>query len=134
MEETFLSEMIGSGRFKVIGGRNRGSDKISDNDGDAAEFARKTNAEFAMTGKGIVKKNSLEIHVRMIDAADSEIISTHDMYGEDTDIRTLCKGLMVKLKDEFPIVEGQIVKVRIGKLLSISERRAGSKRNAGNFL
>jgi hypothetical protein len=50
-----------------------------------------------------------------VDTETSLIVTSVDVYGEDLSpemVRTLCRGLVLKLLDELPLVEGLVVTVK----------------------
>ncbi len=83
---------------------------------DILNLARRVRADFVLKGRIVARagKKSLEISVRLIEAETSEGLTHEDVYGENVDeklITKLCQGLVVKLRDALPLIEGRIVKI-----------------------
>ncbi len=89
---------------------------------DVCRLARKIGAEFALMGKIISKGNeSLDISVQMIEAETPQVVVDPDVYEEVIDeeaVRKLCHGLVTKLCDALPLVEGRVVKVKGKKVIT----------------
>lgn len=61
------------------------------------------------------KPESLEMFCRLVDVESAGILAAVDVYGENVDsalLRRLCAGLVLKLCDEIPLVEGLVVQVK----------------------
>ncbi len=70
-------------------------------------------ADCMLFGSVLERANSIEIYARLVDTETSEILAAVDLYGEDVDIgvlRTLSKGLNLKLADELPVAEGIVMR------------------------
>lgn len=68
-----------------------------------------------IVGSVLEKEDSVEIYLRVVDTETSLILTAVDVYGEELGpemMRLLCRGLVVKLLDELPLVEGMVVTVK----------------------
>jgi len=87
----------------------------------AAEEARKMGADFVLILSDQKVRNTLQIAARMVETRSLDILTHEDVYGEDAMrddevtpdlVRTLCRGLVLKLCDALPVVEGKVIKVK----------------------
>ncbi len=83
-------------------------------------------ADFILTGKIVAKENSLQIQIRITEAEISQVLTLQDVYGENLDrnfVKDLCQGLVVKLRDDLPLIEGRIAKTSDEKIIiNLGER------------
>jgi len=59
--------------------------------------------------------NSIEIFARLINSETTSVLAAKDVFSQDksiTQIQFLSEGLALKFKHSFPLVEGQVVKVK----------------------
>jgi hypothetical protein len=81
----------------------------------AVRVGRIMAANCVLMGTVLEKEASVEIYLRVVDTETSLILTAVDVYGEDMSremMRLLCQGLMTKLLDELPLVEGLVVTVK----------------------
>lgn len=123
VEEGLLSELVGGSRFRVVERRRLeevlreqklGRSELADQ--EAALRVGKIIASHAVIMGSVLEwERSLEIYLRVVDVETSLILTAVDVYGEETSLdllRVLCQGLMLKLLDELPLVEGTVIGVR----------------------
>jgi hypothetical protein len=123
VEETLLAELISGHRFRMVERRRLeeilrehrvGGSDLAD-PGAAIRIGRIMAATCVLMGSVLEKEGSIEIYLRAVDTETSLILTAVDVYGEDLSpemVRTLCRGLMLKLLDELPLVEGLVVTVK----------------------
>ena len=61
------------------------------------------------------QEGTVEIDLRLVDVETSLVVAAVDVYGEEVDARKLkelCQGLVLKLCDELPVIEGAVLEVR----------------------
>ena len=123
VEETLLTELIGGHRFRMVERRRleeilrehrlSGSDLADPN--AAIRIGKIMAATCVFMGSVVEKAGSVEIYLRVVDTETSLILTAVDVYGEDLSpdmVRLLCRGLILKLLDELPLVEGLVVTVK----------------------
>ncbi len=123
VEEALLAELIGGHRFRMVERRRleeilreqklSGSELADPN--AAVRVGRIMAANCVLMGTVLEKEASVEIYLRVVDTETSLILTAVDVYGEDMSremVRLLCQGLMTKLLDELPLVEGLVVTVK----------------------
>ncbi|MGE0087344.1 MAG: caspase family protein [Desulfococcaceae bacterium] len=126
IKEALLKRLVDSHRFNM----KEWKDSLTaapDTEQDEAEYqdrvkklAGELDTDFVLIGNFIQKDNSLEISARMVEAESFEILTHEDVYGEDPDrekMANLCEGLVLKLCDSLPLVQGKIVKVKGGEVI-----------------
>jgi hypothetical protein len=67
-----------------------------------------------LLGEVHAKGNALELVIRLVDTETSQILLSRDAYTEATDLKSLnamCERLAWKIRQAFPLVEGNVVKV-----------------------
>jgi hypothetical protein len=67
-----------------------------------------------LLGSISAQEGAVEIDLRLVDVETSLVVSSVDVYGEEVDARKLkelCQGLVLKLCDELPVVEGTVLEV-----------------------
>lgn len=123
VEETLLTELIGGHRFRMVERRRLeeilrehrlGGSDLADPSA-AIRIGRIMAASCVFMGSVLEKEGSVEIYLRAVDTETSLILTAADVYGEDLSpdmVRLLCQGLVVKLLDELPLVEGLVVTVK----------------------
>lgn len=117
VSENFTNQLARSGRFNL---REYRGGKLPDADeqsvfGDAVRMARQQKVEFVLVGAILERADSLQISVRVIESDSEELLTAQDVYGEGLDnllIQDLCRGLVVKLRDELPLIQGRIAQVK----------------------
>ncbi len=91
-----------------------------------SDMARKQEADFVIATKATARENSLEIRTRLIETDTLDVVSVEDVYNENLDreqIQKMCKGLVVKLRDALPLIQGKVVKIK-GKKVTINLGKA----------
>jgi hypothetical protein len=123
LEEVLLAELVGGRRFNMVE-RRRLEEILREQKLSASELAdqktairigRIVAANCVLMGAALEKEGSIEIYLRVVDTETSLILTAVDVYGEEVSpemVRLLCQGLMVKLLDELPLVEGLMVTVK----------------------
>jgi len=100
---------------------------------DALRLARKIGAEFVLKGEITSKeRDSLDILVKMVEVETSQVVTSDvDVYGEVVDeklVRELCHGLVIKLCDSLPLVEGKVIRIKAKKvIIDLGENRQVKK-------
>ena len=73
-----------------------------------------------------------------MDTETSLILTAVDVYGEDLSpemVRLLCRGLVVKLLDELPLVEGLVVTVKGNQgIIDLGLGEESQERHAGDHV
>ena len=128
VEDLLLGNLVKSGRFNVkdLGPALGNADDLS----EAREAARRMGVDCFLMGKVVGREDALTISVRVVEAETAQIITYEDVYGEKVDaalVRDLCKGLVIKLRDAFPLVEGKIVLVKKDEVIINRGGRNGLK-------
>ena len=123
VEETLLTELIGGHRFRMVERRRLeevlreqrlGGGDLADPSA-AVRIGRIMAASCVFMGSVLEKEGSVEIFLRAVDTETSLILTAVDVYGEEPSpemVRLLCQGLVTKLLDELPLVEGLVVSVK----------------------
>lgn len=118
VEDMVINRLIQSKRFNIKE-RKKTDDSVkstaSDEQNDAVEFGKKAGADVVLIGKVSAKENSLQIEARIVDTGSAEVMTLQDVYGEageDELAKTLSQGLTVKLRAEFPLIEGRVIKIK----------------------
>jgi hypothetical protein len=118
VEDMVLKRLFESKRFNIRE-RKKTTDAVkpaaSDEQTDAVEFGKKAGADVVLIGKVSPKKNSLQIEARIVDTGSAEVMTLQDVYGEEGEdelSQKLSQGLTVKLRDEFPLIEGRVVRIK----------------------
>lgn len=89
--------------------------------GAAMENARALDADFLIYGMLLTKEEtgreaggaSLQILIDVVETDTGERLTTQDVYDEDlslANVRNLCRGIVVKLRDALPLIGGQVVR------------------------
>ena len=123
VEEALQAELIGGHRFRMVERRRLEEilreQKLSGSelaDPDAAiRVGKIMAANCVLLGTVLEKEGSIEIYLRVVDTETSLILTVVDVYGEDLSnemVRLLSHGLVLKLLDELPLVEGLVVTVK----------------------
>ena len=128
VEDLLLGSLVRSGRFNVkdLGPALKNADDLS----EAQETARRMGGDFFLMGRVVGREGALTISARVVEAETAQIITYEDVYGEEVDaalVRQLCKGLVIKLRDAFPLVEGKILKVKADEVIINRGGRNGLK-------
>jgi len=112
--DVLLNRLMESERFNMKEALNFNLPKDED---EALELARKKEAEFVLKSLIDANANSLEISARMIEVETSKALTIQDIYGEtgktadEKLVAELCQGLVVKLRDALPLLEGRIAQI-----------------------
>lgn len=99
-------------------------------DGHLVRELQDEGIDCALTGKIHWQTAGLEIRTRVVALEDHSVLAKADVYGEDLDrekIRTLCRGLVNKIRRDLPVVEGEVRRVRGKKIVIDRGRREGLK-------
>lgn len=81
----------------------------------ALKLGKVVSAEVVISGTIKETAASMQIFVQVIDTETTEVIITTDVYGEDKTIsgfRYLVGGLAWKIVNQFPMIEGMVIKVK----------------------
>ncbi len=119
-EDLVTAALLDRGRFNVLDRRRLKAVleelKLSKSglvDDDAAiEVGKLLAADCILLGSVLERKDSIESFVRLVDIETAEILAAADVYGEQIDVnalRTLGKGVDVKLTTQLPVAEGMII-------------------------
>ena len=79
----------------------------------ASKVGRIVVADAMLTGSVHETENSIEILTRLVDTETSHVIDAEDVFSEDKSLRgisSLVHGLALKYKQNFPLLEGSILK------------------------
>ncbi|MBW1838736.1 MAG: hypothetical protein JRI49_02280 [Deltaproteobacteria bacterium] len=117
-----VDAFVNQARFNIVG---RESDfevalrelKLSQTDlvdkTRALKLGRVVSAEGIITGTVTETANSIEIYARFIDTETTTILAAKDVFEQDKSLSKLqyiLKGLALKFKQSFPLLEGMVVK------------------------
>jgi hypothetical protein len=84
-----------------------------------------TNAEAIIMGVVFETPQSIEVKAQVVDVDSSRVMVTRDAYHQDKSLRTLqfiCRGLAVKLRNAFPIVQGNVTDAGRNARISLGRR------------
>ncbi len=84
------------------------------------KVGKMTAAEGMIVGYLKESPGAIELYARLVDVESSEILLEKDAYDENkslSSLQYLTRGLAMKLRNEFPLVEGKIVKREKNKLM-----------------
>jgi len=87
----------------------------------ALKLGKLVAAQAVITGTIIETNTGIEIVGRMVDSETSEILDSEDVYDEVKEIsamRSLSEGLAIKFHQEFPLVEGIVVRQKGKSILT----------------
>jgi len=117
-----VDAFVNQARFNIVG-RERDFEgalrelKLSQTDlvdkTKALKLGRVVSAEGIITGTVTETSNSIEIYARFIDAETTTILVAKDVFEQDKSLPKLqyiLKGLALKFKQSFPLLEGRVVK------------------------
>jgi tetratricopeptide (TPR) repeat protein len=125
--ERVIAAFTEQGRFKVVARKDEafeaaleelklsGTDLIDDS--TAIKIGKIIAAEAVMMGTAVITENHIEVVARLVNTETTEILvskDVYDQYGEGSlfeKVIFLMEGLAWKFEQEFPLVEGEIVKV-----------------------
>lgn len=125
--ERVITAFTEQGRFKVVARKDEafeaaleelklsGTDLIDDS--TAIKIGKIIAAEAVMMGTAVITENHIEVIARLVNTETTEILvskDVYDQYGEGNlfeKVIFLMEGLAWKFKQEFPLVEGEVVKV-----------------------
>ncbi len=110
-ESLFRNRLLQSERFDI---------RIPEDQENAMQKAKETGAEFLLRGEIISRPDSFQMFAELVGVSDSLLLTAQDVYGENTDeegIRNLSRGLVLKLCEELPLLEGEIIEIRDDKIL-----------------
>ena len=139
LEDILTNNLVERERFEVVE-RQRLEEvlqeqKLSQSDladkDSAVRLGKIVAADGVVMGSVLEKENSLEILARVVDPETSLVMATVDVYGEEPDlevVQKLCQGLTIKLTDEFPLLEGLVVKVKGQEIIVDLGKESGAKK------
>lgn len=81
----------------------------------ALKSGRMIAAEGVITGSILETKNSIEIYARLINPETTTVLAAKDVFSQEksiSNLQFLSEGLALKFKHSFPLVDGQVVKVK----------------------
>ncbi len=125
--ERVITAFTEQGRFKIVARKDEafaaaleelklsGTDLIDDS--TAIKIGKIIAAEAVMMGTAVITENHIEVIARLVNTETTEILvskDVYDQYGEGglfEKVIFLMEGLAWKFKQEFPLVEGEVVKV-----------------------
>ena len=114
IEEALLSELEKSNRFQMVSALGVDHQKLKDPN-EAVRIGKDMGQNYVLTGTIIETENSLDIFANVIETDSSQIVTRKDVYDENIDrqaLKKLCRGLIIKLKDDLPLVEGKVSEVQ----------------------
>jgi TolB-like protein len=114
IEEALLSELEKSNRFQMVSALGVDHQKLKDPN-EAVRIGKDMGKNYVLTGTIIENENSLDIFANVIETDSSQIVTRKDVYDEHIDrraLKKLCRGLIIKLKDDLPLVEGKVSEVQ----------------------
>lgn len=91
----------------------------------AVQAGKITNAEAIIMGVVFETPQSIEVKAQVVDVDSSRVMVTRDAYHQDKSLRTLqfiCRGLAVKLRNAFPIVQGNVTDAGRNARISLGRR------------
>ncbi len=91
----------------------------------AVRAGKITNAEAIIIGVVNETPGSIEVKAQVVDVETSRVMVTRDAYHQDKSLRTLqfiCRGLAVKLKNAFPVVQGNVTQAGRNARISLGRR------------
>lgn len=127
LEELILGDLVQRGRFALVERRRLeeilqeqrlAGSALADSD-KAIRVGKILTAGGVLMGTVLEKGESVEVFLRLVDTETSLIIAAVDVYGEETDLQSLhqlSQGLVLKLCDEVPLLEGTVLQVKDGRL------------------
>lgn len=122
-EEILLGLLVERCRFNMVG-RERLEEVLREqrlsrtdlaDQAAALRVGKLLAAQGVLTGSILERGGSVEIFARMVDTETTLILTAIDVFGKDVDpqtLRQLCRGLVLKLCDELPLVEGLVIQVK----------------------
>jgi hypothetical protein len=129
VEESLLKSLLERKRFDVVERRRLeevldelrlGSSEVMDPKA-ALRVGKLLAAQGLLLGSVVARDRTMEISLRLVDPETSLILTSVDVYGEDIDslmLRNLCRGLVLKLCDELPLIEGTVVQVGSNRIVT----------------
>jgi TolB-like protein/tetratricopeptide (TPR) repeat protein len=123
LEDAIVTELVDRSRFVIVE-RNRLDEVLSEQKLSSSQLAAPDTAvqvgkivaaNAVLMGTLVEKEGTLDIYLRVVDVRTSEVLAAVDVYGEDLDasvLKDLCQGLVLKLCDELPVVEGLVIEVK----------------------
>jgi hypothetical protein len=129
LEEMLLAALVERGRFvmlerrrldEILQEQKLSRKKLADPE-TAVREGKIMSAGCVLLGSVVEKQGSVEVYARVVDTETARILATVDVYGQDPDpdaMRELCRGLVIKLSDELPLVDGLVVQVKGNRVLT----------------
>lgn len=91
---------------------------------------KKQGIDCTLSGRIEMRGHALDIRIRVVALEDRTVLAKANVYGEDLDrekIRTMCRGLVNKIRRDLPVVKGQIAGIRGNKIVINRGSRHGLK-------
>lgn len=138
--DQLLDELINLGRFQfvereqldaILNEQRLSQTKLVETR-TAAKIGKLLAAEGMMIGSVKETEASLEVFVRFVDVETSAILASEDVYGEDLSsplVRTLMAGLALKIRNDFPVVEGLVLRMEDKNVVTDLGRNRLLKKN-----
>ena len=85
----------------------------------AARIGKIAAAEAIMIGTVTERQKALEVFMRFVDVETAAILAVEDVYGENLNLRamrTLMAGLALEIRQQFPLLEGLVLKAEGKKI------------------
>ena len=134
LTDTLFSYLFNSGRFhiKQLQRRSLPREKVTPfTNKEMSKVAKEMGVEFTISGTATFGEDSVEIRLSVIEAQTMDVVAEVDVYGEGLSrqlIRDLCCGLVIKIKDALPLIEGKTLNK--GKKIFINMGRAHGLRRS----
>lgn len=128
VEEKLLGELVERARFEMVERRRLeeilreqklGQSELAD-PGAAIRAGKIAAANCVLMGSTVEKEGSLEVYLRLVDTQTSRILAAVDVYGEEAspqELQKLARGLVLKLCDEIPLIEGSVVEIKGSRII-----------------
>ncbi|QTA81629.1 Caspase domain-containing protein [Desulfonema limicola] len=123
VHKSLLKNLVESGRFNMKEWKSEIIEGLPDQDekkDEIIKIAKELGVDYVLIGTLDIKEKSLEISARVIEVDSYDILTFEDVYGEDIDRELeekLCSGLVLKLCDSLPVIEGKIVKLKSDEVI-----------------
>ena len=118
-EESLLDVLVKRGRFNMKGKLGPESGNLDDPKA-AARIGKKMDVSYVLVGSVVEQAGALEIFAQIIETNSSQILTIENVYGEHVDrdeLKKLCEGLAIKLRDALPVREGTVVQAAGKKVI-----------------
>lgn len=121
VEEKLLIELAKTRRFCIKRATGPDEKHLQDTN-EVARFGRDMGASYVLTGTIIEAEDSIDIYTDVVETTSEQIILREGVYGEQISrvtLEKLCRGLAIKLEDDFPLVEGMVSSIH-GKIVNLT--------------